>query len=394
MSAHLGPTSARTERPDLSSDEADVGATTSADASSGDASGPGTQDDALDWPTILNQLVAGENLSAAQTTWAMNEVMTGEVSPPRLAGFLMGLRAKGETVAELTGLTEAMLAHATRIDVPGATVDIVGTGGDRAHTVNISTMAAIVLAGAGLRVVKHGNRAATSASGSADVLEALGIRLDHPPARVAEIASEAGITFCFATVFHPSMRHAGVARKELAIPTAFNFLGPLTNPAQTGATAVGSADQRMAELMAGVFAARGTNALVFRGDDGLDELAATGGATVWEVSDGEVTKHHLDLPAELDLPRIEKSQLVGGDPAHNAAVALAVLDGTERGPIRETVLLNAAAAIVADGSLLTLTSPYDSLVNRLREGYDIAAIALDSGAALEALNRWQAASVG
>jgi len=348
-------------------------------------------DELLTWPVVLNQLVAGEDLSVEQATWAMGEVMSGEVSPPRLAGFLMGLRAKGETVDELAGLTTAMLDNAALIDVPGRTVDIVGTGGDRARTVNISTMAAIVLAGAGLRVVKHGNRAATSASGSADVLEALGIRLDHPPERVAEIAEEAGITFCFATVFHPSMRHAGVARKELAIPTAFNFLGPLTNPAQTGATAVGSSDERMAELMAGVFARRGTNALVFRGDDGLDELAATGGSSVWEVRDGVVTRLQIDLADDLGLTKIDKTDLVGADPEQNARVAREVIDGTDRSPIRETVLANAAAAIVADGSLLSL-GPDAPLIDRLREAYQLAEQSIDTGAAQAALDRWRAAS--
>ncbi|MDR2702813.1 MAG: anthranilate phosphoribosyltransferase, partial [Cellulomonadaceae bacterium] len=208
-------------------------------------------DGTFSWPEILNLLVASSHLTADQARWAMTEVMGGQVSPARLAGFLMGLRSKGETVEELNGLAGAMLEHAQRIEVPGRTIDIVGTGGDRAGTVNISTMAAIVIAGAGLTVVKHGNRAASSKSGSTDVLEALGIRLDHPPARVAEIAGEAGITFCFASVFHPSMRHAGAARKDLGIPTAFNFLGPLTNPAAPAASAVGSADARMAGLMAG-----------------------------------------------------------------------------------------------------------------------------------------------
>lgn len=347
-------------------------------------------DPTLAWPVVMNQLVAGQDLSAAQTAWAMDEVMSGAVSPARLAGFLMGLRAKGETVDELGGLVATMLQHATLIEVPGRTVDLVGTGGDRHHTVNISTMAAIVVAGAGLRVVKHGNRAATSASGAADVLEALGIRLDHEPARVAEIAGEAGITFCFAALFHPAMRHAGVARKELAVPTAFNFLGPLTNPALTRATAVGCADARMAPLMAGVLAERGSSALVFRGDDGLDELAATGGTTVWEVRDGAVTTSHLDAAADLGLARIEIADLRGGDAQHNAGVAMAVLEGTERGPIRETVLLNAAAAIVADGSLPGVGE--GSLVERLRAGLVIAAKSVDDGAALGALERWRAAS--
>lgn len=356
----------------------------------------------LTWPHVLNRLVAGQHLTTAQATWAMGEVMAGAVSPAKLAAFLMGLRAKGETIDELNGLTEAMLANATRIEVPDAAVDIVGTGGDRANTVNISTMAAIVIAAAGLRVVKHGNRAASSKSGSADVLEALGIRLDHSPERVAAIASEAGITFCFASVFHPSMRHAGVARKELAIPTAFNFLGPLTNPASPAAAAVGCADPRMAPLMAGVFAARGTSALVFRGDDGLDELAATGPATIWEVRrrephnvanpPAEVIEHRLDPAADLGLTATTVAELRGGDAAQNAQVALAVLDGFDRGPIRETVLLNAAAGLVADGTLPG-TGPHDgTLVERLQAGLALAAAAIDDGSALKALTAWQQAS--
>ncbi|PZR53904.1 anthranilate phosphoribosyltransferase [Xylanimonas oleitrophica] len=338
----------------------------------------------------MNRLVAGGDLTADEAAWAMDEVMSGEVSPARLAGFLMGLRAKGETVDELGGLARSMVAHATPIEVPGRTVDIVGTGGDRAHTVNVSTMAAVVVAGTGLRVVKHGNRAATSASGSADVLEALGIRLDHTPGRVAEIAVEAGITFCFATVFHPSMRHAGVARKELGVPTAFNFLGPLTNPARPGATAVGCADARMAPLMAGVFAERGTSALVFRGDDGLDELAATGGATVWQVSDGDVTEQRLDAVAELGLRPIRVEDLRGADAAHNARVALAVLDGEDRGAVRETVLLNAASALVADASLPGTGE--GTLTERLAAGIEHAARSVDDGAAAAVLDRWRAAS--
>jgi anthranilate phosphoribosyltransferase len=228
----------------------------------------------------------------------MDRIMSADATPVQIAGFLVALRAKGETVDELTGLAEAMLSHAVRIEVPGPTVDVVGTGGDRANTVNISTMAALVVAGAGLRVVKHGNRAASSACGSADVLEALGVRLDLPPERVAEVAEQAGITFCFAQLFHPAMRHAAQARGGLGVPTAFNFLGPLTNPAQPAAAAVGVADLRMAPLLAGVLAARGASALVFRGEDGLDELTTSGPSQVWLVRDGAVTQQRLD-PAEL-----------------------------------------------------------------------------------------------
>lgn len=343
------------------------------------------------WSGLLSGLITGTDLSQAEAAWAMDQVMTGEVSPVQLGGFLVALRAKGETVEELAGLTESMVRHATRIDVPGPSVDIVGTGGDRAHTVNISTMASVVIAGTGLRVVKHGNRAASSSSGSADVLEQLGIRLDHPPERVAQIAREAGITFCFAAAFHPSMRHAGVTRRELGVPTAFNFLGPLTNPAQPRAAAVGCADARMAPLMAGVFAERGKSALVFRGDEGLDELAATAGSTVWEVADGAVTEHRLDPAADLGLTRIKVEDLRGQDAAYNAAVARAVFAG-EDGPVRETVLLNAASGLVADGTLPGTGAGSGTLLQRLTAGIDLAAQAVDSGAAQATLERWTAAS--
>jgi len=243
-----------------------------------------------------------------------------------------------------------------------------------------------------LRVVKHGNRAASSKSGSADVLEALGIRLDHTPERIAAIATEAGITFCFASVFHPSMRHAGVARKELAIPTAFNFLGPLTNPAAPAAAAVGCADPRMAPLMAGVFATRGTSALVFRGDDGLDELAATGPATIWEVADGVVYEQRLDPVAELGLAPTTIPELRGGEAAENAQIALGVLSGTLTGPIRETVLLNAAAGLVANGTLPGTSRNDGTLADRLKAGIQLAAQAIDTGAAIKTLKAWQKAS--
>lgn len=341
------------------------------------------------WSGLLSGLITGADLSQAEAAWAMDQVMTGEVSPVQLGGFLVALRAKGETVEELAGLTESMVRHATRIDVPGPSVDIVGTGGDRAHTVNISTMASVVIAGTGLRVVKHGNRAASSSSGSADVLEELGIRLDHSPERVAQIAREAGITFCFAAAFHPSMRHAGVTRRELGVPTAFNFLGPLTNPAQPRAAAVGCADARMAPLMAGVFAERGKSALVFRGDEGLDELAATAGSTVWVVADGAVTEHRLDPAADLGLTRIKVEDLRGQDAAYNASVARAVFAG-ESGPVRETVLLNAAAGLVADGTLPGTGT--GTLVERLAAGIGLAAQAVDSGAAQATLERWAEAA--
>ncbi|MFP5335099.1 MAG: anthranilate phosphoribosyltransferase [Actinomycetes bacterium] len=336
------------------------------------------------WPQLLTDLIGGRDLSVDDTAWAMEQVMTGVATPSQLAGFLVALRAKGETVAELEGLVRSMLAHAVRITVPGESVDIVGTGGDRAHTVNISTMAALVLAGAGRTVVKHGNRAASSACGSADVLEALGVRLDLVPERVAEVAGEAGITFCFAQVFHPSMRHAGSTRKDLGIPTVFNFLGPLTNPAQPTAAAVGVADPRMAPLMAAVLADRGASALVFRGEDGLDELTTTGASRVWVVADGAVADETFD-PSDIGVPRATIEDLRGADAAHNAAVARRLLDG-EPGPVRDAVLLNAAAGLVASGS------GTGSLTERMAAALKEAAEAVDSGAAAAALERWVAAT--
>ncbi|HLS03907.1 MAG TPA: anthranilate phosphoribosyltransferase [Actinomycetales bacterium] len=341
------------------------------------------------WPEVLAHLVAGNDLDQNSTAWAMDQAMRGAATPVQLAGFLVALRTKGETVAELSGLTEAMLAHAVRFEVPGRSVDIVGTGGDRANTVNISTMAALVVAGAGLRVIKHGNRAASSKSGSADVLEALGVKLDHSVETVQRLAEEVGITFCFAMLFHPAMRHAGQARSELGIATAFNFLGPLTNPAQPTATAVGCADLRMAPLLAGVFARRGTNALVFRGEDGLDELAPTAPSRVWEVSgtSGEITEHLIDSVTDLGLAPARISDLRGDDAQFNANVAREVLAGRP-GPVRDAVVLNAAAALTADGS----QTGEGTLIQRLQNGIELAGAAIDSGAAANVLERWANAS--
>lgn len=337
------------------------------------------------WSQLTAALLAGSDLTRAQAAWAMDTVMNGEATPVQLAGFLVALRAKGETAEEMAGLVEAMLRHAVLIDVPGPCVDVVGTGGDRRHTVNISTMAALVVAGTGRRVVKHGNRAASSSTGAADVLEALGVRLDLPPERVAELATEVGITFCFAQVFHPSMRHAGAARRELGVPTAFNFLGPLTNPARAGAAAIGVADPRMAPIMARVLADRGTSALLFRGDDGLDELSTTAPSAVWVVDGGSVRETRLDA-ADLGLPRASLADLVGGEPAQNAAVVRDLLAG-ERGPVRDAVLLNAAAAVVAaDGA------GRGDLTEAMRAALDEVAEAVDGGSAAAVLDRWVAAS--
>ncbi|MEZ0447822.1 anthranilate phosphoribosyltransferase [Cellulomonas sp. ICMP 17802] len=344
---------------------------------------------ASSWPDLFATLTARRDLTTEQTSWAMAEIMSGAASTPKVAAFLVGLKTKGESVAELLGLADTMLAHAVRISVPGRSLDIVGTGGDRSHTVNISTMSALVIAGAGITVVKHGNRAASSSSGSADVLEALGIRLDHPPARVAELATEVGITFCFAQVFHPSFRHTAAARTELGIGTAFNFLGPLTNPAQPGSAAIGVADARMAPLMAGVLAERGVSAMVFRGEDGLDEIAPTGPTRLWEVRDGAVTESVVDWQSDLGVARIELASLRGAKADYNADVARRLLAG-EPGAVRETVVLNTAAALVADATLPGTAE--GTLVERLAAGSEHARRSLDSGGAADVLQRWRAAS--
>jgi anthranilate phosphoribosyltransferase len=338
------------------------------------------------WPSLIGALVRGETLTADEASWAMNEIMEGAATPAQIAGFGIALRMKGETAAELGGLAQAMLDHATPLHVPGPLTDLVGTGGDGAHTVNISTMGAIVAAAAGARVVKHGNRAASSACGAADVLEALGVVIDLPPAASAQLAEETGIAFLFAPLYHPAFRHASVARGELGVPTVFNSLGPVSNPARPGAQAVGVSDPRMGGVIAGVLAGRGCSALVFHGDDGLDELTPTTTSTVWVVHDGTVTQTVFD-PAVLGLERARPEDLRGGDREHNAAVARAVLGG-ERGPVRDTVLLNAAAALAASAGV----QGGEALDKALAEGFARASAALDSGAAADVLNRWVAVS--
>src|SRR5215470_10671097 len=228
------------------------------------------------WPALIRALINGQALSAEQAEWAMNEIMDGAASPAQIAGFGVALRAKGETIEEMAGLASAMLAHATPLPMAGPVTDLVGTGGDGMLTVNISTMATIVAAACGVRIAKHGNRAASSACGSADVLEALGVVIDLPPDATEKLAQETGIVFLFAPLYHPALRHTSVPRRELGVPTVFNFIGPVANPARPGAQAVGISDPRMGAVLAGVLAARGCSALVFHGDDGLDELTTTG----------------------------------------------------------------------------------------------------------------------
>ncbi|MEH3034857.1 MAG: anthranilate phosphoribosyltransferase [Aeromicrobium erythreum] len=337
------------------------------------------------WPDLLAVLSAGDDLDAGATTWAMREILDGNATPVQIAGFAVALRVKGETVDELRGLADEMLAHATLLQVDERVVDIVGTGGDRAQTVNISTMSAVVIAGAGIGVVKHGNRAASSRSGSADVLEALGVRLDVPADEVLAVQRESGITFCFAPVFHASFRHTAQPRRELGVPTPFNWLGPLTNPARPAAMAVGCANAHVAPIMAGVFASRGTDALVFRGEDGLDEVTVSGPTRFWSTRDGGVEESVL-APEDLGLERAPLSALRGGDAAENAAVFRAVVAG-EHGPVRDAVLLNAATGIAAHAG--ESAAP---LAQRLAAGIERARESIDSGAAQRVLDAWAAAT--
>lgn len=336
------------------------------------------------WPAVLNGLLDGRDLTADDTAWAMDLIMRGEATDAQIAAFAVALRAKGETVEEIVGCVRALYAHANVIEVPGKTVDIVGTGGDGAKTVNISTMSAIVVAGAGAKVVKHGNRAASSASGASDVLEKLGVNLELTPKRVAEVAEEAGITFCFAVKFHPALRYVAAARGQMGIRTVFNFLGPLANPAQVRAQAVGVADPRMAPIMAGVFAERGNSSLVFRGDDGLDELTTTSTSRVWIVRDGKVVEESFD-PRDVGIDVVPVEALRGADASYNADVAQRLLNG-ETGPVRDAVLLNSAAALVA------LAPGSGTLAEQLREGMAKAAESIDSGAARQTLERWVSAT--
>ncbi|MEV0878328.1 anthranilate phosphoribosyltransferase [Micromonospora echinofusca] len=336
------------------------------------------------WPHLLNALLRGEELATADTAWAMGEIMAGSAAPAQMAGFVVALRAKGETSAELAGLVEAMLGRAVPVELPdelrATALDVVGTGGDLAHTVNISTMASLVVAGAGVRVVKHGNRAASSSCGTADVLEFLGVPLDLGPEGVARCVAEAGMGFCFAARFHPGMRHTGPVRRELGVPTVFNFLGPLTNPARPRAGAVGCFDARMAPVMAGVFAARGDSVLVMRGEDGLDEFTTAAPTRVWAAQGGVVRESLLDA-VDLGVPRATLADLRGGDAAYNADVVRRLLAG-ETGPVRDAVLVNAAAALATQG-------PLDGdLTDALRAGMDRAAESVDSGSAARVLDRW------
>lgn len=333
------------------------------------------------WPAVLGRVAAGDDLSSVESAAALREILEGAASASQMAAFIFGLRCKGETSEELTGMLGAMLEVAETVPVPddlrAKLVDTCGTGGDRAGTINVSTIAALVVAGAGVPVCKHGGRAASSRTGSADVLEALGVEIALPPRSVARCIEGAGIGFCFAPRYHPAMRHVGPTRRELGVPTAFNLLGPLANPGRARYQLVGVGDGRVAERVATVLGSAGAErAWVVHGHDGLDELSTAAPSTVveWRPGPGGLRSFVID-PARLGLAPAGLDDLRGGDPATNAEAARAVLSG-ERGPHRDIVLLNAAAALVVVGQAADL-----------EDGMHQAAASVDSGAAAGSLDR-------
>ena len=333
-----------------------------------------TLEDHGGWRAILATLTQGQDLTSEQAGAAMGSILAGDATPAQIAGFIVALRMKGEAVDEVTGMVDAMLAAAAPITLPAGldAIDIVGTGGApqrRVHALNVSTMACFVAAGAGVAVCKHGNRKASSTSGSFDLLDALGIPVDLDGAGVARCVTEAGAGFCFARAFHPAMRHAGPIRAELGVPTVFNFLGPLSNPARVQRMVIGVSDARVAPTVIGVLRRRGmVRAMVVHGADGMDELTLTAPSTVYELRDGDVREYVVD-PSELGLAVVPAERVAGGDGEVNAGIARRVLDG-EQGPYRDIVLLNAAAGLVVGGAAADLA-----------EGIELGRTAIDSGKA-------------
>jgi anthranilate phosphoribosyltransferase len=342
-------------------------------------------DDSQTWPQLLGRLTTEQPLAPGEASWAMDQIMTGVATPAQIAAFAIAMKMKRPTSAEVTELADTMLRHARRVPSDSFgddAIDVVGTGGDGANTVNLSTMASIVVAASGIPVVKHGNRAASSLSGGADTLEALGVRIDLGPDEVARSVAEVGIGFCFAPQFHPSYRHASVVRREIGVPTVFNLLGPLTNPAAPRAGLIGCAWGDLAEVMAGVFAARGSSVLVVHGDDGLDELTTTTTSTIWRVQAGTVERLKFD-PAAFGFRRADLAELTGGDAEANATSVREVFAGAT-GPVRDAVMLNAAGAMVAHAGLTSDAK----WVPAWEDGLVRAKESIDSGAAEQLLARW------
>jgi anthranilate phosphoribosyltransferase len=343
------------------------------------------------WAEILGKLLQKEALERQEANWAMTQIMAGDASDAQVGAFMLALRSKGETVEELAGLVDVMLRNAVILDTGSDAVDIVGTGGDMVGTVNISSMASILTSAAGIPVMKHGSRSASGKTGSSEMLEVLGIRLDLSPERVADVFREVGITFFFAPVFHPAMRYVAPIRRELGVPTTFNFLGPLANPAQPIATSLGVANREVAPLMAQEVANRGRSALVFRGNDGLDELTTTGTSDIWEVAGGEVRHATLD-PAHLGISRASLDDLLGGDPQHNAHIAKSLLEGKLTGPIVDIVRLNAAAGVVAYELAMDASKLDEPLVERFDSALQRVTEALADGRGEAKLSAWMSAT--
>lgn len=346
------------------------------------------------WPNILNQLLSGENMSRDESSWAMREIMNGNATEAQMGAFMIALRSKAETVQELAGLVDVMLENAVLLETGNDAVDIVGTGGDMFGTVNISSMASIVAAASGVPVLKHGSRSASGKTGASEMLEVLGIRLDLSPQQVAKVFNQAGITFFFAPVFHPAMRHVAPVRKQLGIPTTFNFLGPLANPVQPIATALGVSDKRGAPLMAKELNARGRTGLVFRADDGMDELSTTSENSIWEVSQGEIREHRISAE-DLGLKTADISELLGGDARHNAQIATALFSGDQfenDEAIKNMVALNAAAGLVSYELAKNPSTVEKNLVERLSAALGKTMESITSGEAGNKLEEWTKAS--
>lgn len=367
------------------------------------------------WSAVLGELTAGHDLDREAASWAIEQVMSGQATPSQVGALLMGLRAKGPTADEVAAAADTMLAHARPVRLPGpegpgsegagrsassVLLDVVGTGGDGAGSVNFSTMAAVVAVAAGARVAKHGNRAASSQTGTADVLEELGIAIDLEPPAIASCIEATGIGFCFAPVLHPAMRHAGPVRKEMGIPTVFNILGPLTNPARPRAGLIGCADAAMAPIMAEVFQQRGDRVILVRGDDGLDEITPYTTTSVWDVTTGSIETTTL-APEDLGLAGIAPGALAGGNAVANAEVARAVF-GMPRHDVQlvlpsdveavtRVVIANAAAALVSwDAAVAQSTGApvTGSLLDRISAHLPTASAAITSGAAATVFLHW------
>ncbi len=338
---------------------------------------------AIEWSKTLATLEAGLDLSPAEVREIMRTVLQGEADIEQLKTFLLALKAKGESAEEVSAFVAEMYEHSGPISITERAVDTVGTGGDGAHTINISSTAAIIAAAAGARVVKHGNRAVSSRSGASDFLEALGVVPGLDGKGVERTVRELGIGFCFAPIFHPAMKHAASARKELGVPTVFNILGPLANPAKPRAAAIGVANERAHLVMAQVLVKKGCDGFVFRGDDGLDEITLATTTSVLMIGDDEIKSERIE-PEDFGLERAPLEAIVGGDAAENARISMAIFHG-ERGAPRDAVLLNAAAAIAAyegEGG--------KDIRARMNEGMERAKNALDSGAALNLVQKWAA----